>query len=69
MKVEDGIKDYDEVVMDYADLVLCTGSTACNGSIVNFIDIGKEVVFYGTTFSGGAVLMDQKRSCFAHLYA
>ena len=69
VKVEDGIKDYDEVVMDYADLVLCTGSTACNGSIVNFIDIGKEVVFYGTTFSGGAVLMDQKRSCFAHLYA
>ena len=55
--------------MDYADLVLCTGSTACNGSIVNYIDIGKEVVFYGTTFSGGAVLMDQKRSCFAHLYA
>jgi uncharacterized protein (DUF4213/DUF364 family) len=65
IKVLDGIKDYDETVLEWADLILCTSSTLCNGSIVNFLDIGKEVLFYGTTGAGAAELMGWKRLCFA----
>ena len=61
----DGDKDYKDTVLDWADLVLCTGSTVGNGSVVNFLDIGKEVLFYGTTGAGAAALMGWKRLCFA----
>ncbi|MFA5657852.1 MAG: DUF364 domain-containing protein [Oscillospiraceae bacterium] len=61
--VENGIDAYASAV-EWADLILCTGSTVCNGSIVNFIDIGKEVLFFGTTLSGAARLMNLKRICF-----
>jgi uncharacterized protein (DUF4213/DUF364 family) len=63
IKVEHGIDDYREVVLDWADVVLCTGSTLCNGTIVNYIDIGKEVVFFGITVAGAAHLMGWKRLC------
>ncbi|SCK04604.1 Domain of uncharacterised function (DUF364) [uncultured Clostridium sp.] len=62
--VEDGIKAYDEVVLNWAEVILCTGSTLCNGSIVNFIDIEKEVIFYGTTVAGAAKVFNLKRICF-----
>lgn len=62
--VQDGIKDYKEAV-DWADLVLCTGSTLGNGSIVDFIDLDKDVLFYGTSAAGAAALMGWKRICFA----
>lgn len=65
IKVLDGVKDYEETVLEWADLVLCTGSTLGNGSIVNFLDIGKDVLFYGTTGAGAAELMGWKRLCFA----
>lgn len=63
--VRDGVKDYEETVLQWADLVLCTGSTLANASIENFLDIGKEVLFYGTTGAGAAALMGWKRLCFA----
>lgn len=63
IKVEHGINDYKEVVLDWADVVLCTGSTLCNGTIVNFIDIGKEVLFFGITASGAAKLLGLKQLC------
>lgn len=62
--IEDGEKNFEAVVRDWAELVVCTGSTLSNGSIVNFIDIGKEVVFFGTTLAGAAVLLGLKRACF-----
>ncbi|WP_270301042.1 Rossmann-like domain-containing protein [Terrisporobacter petrolearius] len=62
--VEDGAKDYENVVINWSDVVLCTGSTLCNGSLVNFIDIEKEVVFFGTTIAGAANIFDLKRACF-----
>ena len=62
--IEDGVKDYKEVVLKWADCVLCTGSTLCNGSIVDFIDIGKEVLFFGTTAAGACKILDLKRVCF-----
>lgn len=64
VKVLDGVKDYQETV-DWADLVLCTGSTLGNGSIVDYLDLDKEVIFYGTTAAGAAALMGWKRLCFA----
>lgn len=66
--VEDGKEAYAEVVMDYADLILCTGSTVCNRTIVDYIGLDKKVVFFGTTLSGAAKLMGLERVCFAHLY-
>jgi uncharacterized protein (DUF4213/DUF364 family) len=65
VKVEDGLDSYQSAI-EWADLILCTGSTICNGSIVNFMDIGKEVLFFGTTLSGAATFMNVKRLC---LYA
>ncbi|WP_124065891.1 DUF364 domain-containing protein [Clostridium sp. E02] len=63
VKVLHGINDYKEVVLDWADVVLCTGSTLSNGTIVNFLDIGKEVLFFGITIAGAAKLLGLKRFC------
>lgn len=67
--VEDGGKE--EVwrdICDWADLVLCTGSTICNGTIVNFIPLKDKTLFFGTTLAGAAILMDLPRLCFADHY-
>lgn len=63
IKVEHGIENYEEAVLGWADVVLCTGSTICNGSITDFIDIGKDVVFFGITAAGAAQLMGWPRFC------
>ena len=60
--VEDGHNFAD--ILDWADIVLCTGSTIANGSIVDYMDIGKEIIFYGTTLAGAAKLLGLKRVCF-----
>lgn len=62
--VEDGIEAFDDAVINWAELVLCTGSTICNGSIVNFMSLKKEVLYYGTTLAGTAELLGLKRACF-----
>lgn len=62
--IEDGIKDYEEVVLEWADLVLCTGSTIANGSIVHFLDLDKPVIFFGTTIAGAAEILGLNRLCF-----
>ena len=69
--VEDGMSAYQGVVRDWAELVLCTGSTLCNGSFVNFLDIGKPVLFFGTSCAGaarilGAARVVGKMSAFRH---
>jgi uncharacterized protein (DUF4213/DUF364 family) len=48
----------------WADLLLCTGSTLANGSINNFLNLDKDVIFYGTTIAGAAKLLGLKRLCF-----
>lgn len=50
--VEDGTTMKEEIRDSYAELILCTGSTLCNGSIVDYLDLDKEVLFFGTTASG-----------------
>lgn len=63
IKIENGITDYNEVVLEWADVILCTGSTLCNGTIVNFIDIDKEVLFFGITVAGAAKILGLNRLC------
>ncbi len=62
--VEHGVDDFDEVVVNWSDLVLCTGSTLSNGTITNFLDLEKEVLFFGTTLAGAADMLGCKRMCF-----
>lgn len=62
--VLDGAVDREETV-EWAELVLCTGSTICNGTLVDFLELDKPTVFFGTTLSGAAPLLGLPRLCFA----
>lgn len=62
VKILDGKRDREEVIR-WADLILCTGSTLSNGTIVDYMDLDKEVLFYGTTAAGAAALLGLKRIC------
>lgn len=62
VKILDGERDREEVIR-WADLILCTGSTLSNGTIVDYIGLDKEVLFYGTTVAGAAALLGLKRIC------
>jgi hypothetical protein len=48
--------------MEWADLLLVTGTTLVNGTIGQFIGV-KPVIFYGTTIAGAAYLMGWERFC------
>jgi uncharacterized protein (DUF4213/DUF364 family) len=64
IKVLDGVKDYQQTVLEWADIVLCTGSTLTNGTIVNYLGLNKDVYFYGITIAGAAELLGLKRLCY-----
>ena len=67
--IEDGrIPETSQSLCRKADLVLCTGSTVCNGSIVDFLPFKDKILFYGTTLAGAAPLMGLPRLCFADRY-
>lgn len=66
--VEDGSLAQNEVIHSYADLILCTGSTLCNGTIVDYMDLNVDVLFFGITLAGSAELLGLKRVCFADQY-
>lgn len=61
--VEHGETAYADVVLDWAELTLCTGSALCNGSFVNFMDIGKPVIFFGTSGAAAARTLGLDRFC------
>jgi len=61
--VEDGKEVYEDI-LNWSELILCTGSTICNGSIVDYLDIDKEVIFFGITLAGAAPALEVKRLCF-----
>ena len=67
--VEDG-RDLSvtQALCDWAELILCTGSTICNGTIVNFLKFEGKILFFGTTLAGAAALMNMPRLCFADRY-
>lgn len=61
--VVEGPEASDEAV-DWADLLLVTGTTLVNDTIDRFLT-GKPVLFYGTTIAGAAYLMGWDRFCSA----
>ena len=63
VKVEHGVNDYKEVVLDWADLVLCTSSVFSNATMDLYIDIGKDVLFFGITGAGAIYLLGLNRFC------
>jgi hypothetical protein len=48
--------------IEWADLLLVTGTTLVNGSLPDFLG-KKPVLFYGTTIAGAAYLMGWERFC------
>jgi hypothetical protein len=63
--MEDGAAAMQSAI-DSADLILCTGSTLCNGTIVDYMLPDKDVLFFGTSAAGAAKLLGLSRICFAH---
>ena len=61
--IEHGEHSYRDAVLDWPELVLCTGSTLCNGTFVNFVDIGRPVIFFGISGAAAARIFDLPRFC------
>ena len=61
--IEHGKKSYQDAVLEWPDLVLCTGSTLCNGSFVDFVDIGRPVLFFGISGAAAARIFGIPRFC------
>jgi uncharacterized protein (DUF4213/DUF364 family) len=49
-------------MLSWSDVILATGSTCVNGTIVSFLD-KKPVIFYGVTVAGPAALYGHERFC------
>lgn len=49
-------------VLSWGDIIIATGSTCVNGTIVSFLD-SKPVVFYGVTVAGTAAVHGYRRFC------
>ena len=62
-----GVSDMADAVAS-AELILCTGSTLCNGTMVDYLDLDKEVLFFGITAAGAGAILGLKRLCFADDY-
>jgi hypothetical protein len=59
--IVEGPENTDDAI-NWADLLLVTGTTIANGTIEKFLN-KKPVLFYGTTIAGAAHLMGWKRFC------
>jgi uncharacterized protein (DUF4213/DUF364 family) len=47
----------------WCDLIFATGSTIVNGTITNFLNQDKPVIFYGVTISAAANILNLKKYC------
>ena len=63
IEIGHGIKDYEDTVLNWADLVLCTSSVFCNATMDRYIDIGKPVLFFGITGAAAIYLLGLDRYC------
>jgi hypothetical protein len=54
--------DNTSAAIDWADLLVVTGTTIVNGTLPVFLG-NKPVIFYGTTIAGAAYLMGWERLC------
>lgn len=52
-----------EGVEEWADVLLVTGSTICNGTLFCFLSLQKPVVFFGTTIAGTAAVFGLNHFC------
>lgn len=52
-----------ESLIDRADLLLVTGTTLVNGTIADFLNRAKPVIFYGITISAAATILGLRRFC------
>ncbi|MFH1037720.1 MAG: DUF364 domain-containing protein [PVC group bacterium] len=50
-------------IIEWADLLLVTGTTIVNQTIELFLDLDRPVVFYGTTIAGPARVLGLNRFC------
>jgi hypothetical protein len=64
--IEHGVNDMADAI-EWADIVLCTGSTVCNGTLVDYMNLGKPTYFFGTSLAGTAELLGLKRLCYPDL--
>jgi uncharacterized protein (DUF4213/DUF364 family) len=47
----------------WCDVILATGSTIVNGTLPEFLDTGKRVIFYGVTIAAAAEILRLERYC------
>ena len=64
--IEHGSADMEDA-KKWAEVILCTGSTVCNGTLCDYLNTGKKTYFFGTSLAGTAVLLNLPRLCFADL--
>lgn len=62
--IEDGALKMKDAV-EWADMILCTGSTVCNATLTDYLETGKETMYFGTTLAGAATLLGLKRICYS----
>lgn len=62
VEVEDGDECCKEVV-EWADVLLVTGSTIVNGTISRFLECSKPVLFYGVTIAAPSLILGLDRFC------
>ena len=60
--VEHGKDSFPDAVK-WADVILCPGSSLSNGTIVDYINLPRDVTYYGATISGFARLAGLNRIC------
>ena len=56
--IVNGAKRNRESSFAWGNLFIVTGSSLCNGTIVHYLNSGKELLFYGITCAGAATLLD-----------
>ncbi|MCY6369200.1 Rossmann-like domain-containing protein [Clostridium ganghwense] len=61
VKIENA-EEKTEDVLNWCELIVATGSTCANDTITKFLT-EKPVIFFGTTISGSAALMNLNRFC------
>jgi hypothetical protein len=52
-----------EDAVAWCDVIFATGSTLVNGTIVDFLNRGKPVIFYGITVAAAAEILSLQRYC------
>jgi hypothetical protein len=60
--VEHGTEAFSDAAW-WADCILCTGSALSNGTIVDYMNLPKDISYYGTTIAGCARILELRRLC------